>query len=490
MNAEQRADQTERMHRNSRKVLFISHDTVGDRMAGPGIRYSNMARVLRRHLDIIFAIPVESPEWQLEFNQKPGIAEQDLTVIRYEQRNWQSIEAQVEQAETVICSPDTLTNFPQLATADTCLIFDDYDPLLSEWLAAASLSDPDWQPIGWRHRMNTLTPHLLCGDFFICASERQRDWLLGILEAMGRLNPITYAQDPSFRRLVDVAPTGIPDQGPVHTRQVIKGVWPGIGIQDRVVLWGGGLWPWLDPLTAIRAIGEVAQCRKDVKLLFPGTRLPNPNMTGTLTLIDSARALASELQLLDTQVFFGDWVPYADWQNVLIESDVALTLHLEVLETRLAFRSRTLDYIWAGLPTIATRGDATSELIERYGMGVLVEGQDVRGVSQALLQLLNAPRPLPTARIEEARRSLNWETAMRPLVEFCMQPRRAPDRVALRSLIGTPYYVDQLAAQAQRFAEEKHGLAIERDYYVDLANRYAQGRLMRLMARIQKIIGR
>ena len=110
-----------------------------------------------------------------------------------------------------------------------------------------------------RHKDRSAILHRQCqaGDFFLCASERQRDWWLGLLEAHGRINPWTFGDDPSLRRLIDVVPFGLPETPPQHTRPVIKGIVPGIGQRDSVILWGGGLWPWLDPLTAIQAIADL-----------------------------------------------------------------------------------------------------------------------------------------------------------------------------------------------------------------------------------------
>ena len=94
----------------------------------------------------------------------------------------------------------------------------------------------------------------------------------------GRINPATYQADPTLRQLIDVVPYGLPAGLPVATKPMIKGVWPGIAPTDKVVLWGGGLWPWLDPLTAIHAIHHLAPSRPEIKLIFPGTRHPNPNV--------------------------------------------------------------------------------------------------------------------------------------------------------------------------------------------------------------------
>jgi glycosyltransferase involved in cell wall biosynthesis len=418
------------------QILIISRDVVGARMAGPGIRYYHLARELGRSFDVVLAAPNESG---------PDAPETPFRLVQYTRNKWASLAAFARDAQVIIFPSDTAFEFPELGQGSACLVVDGYDPLLIEWLALTQGS-PQEQERYWPPRMDELQPQFLYGDFFICAGERQRDWWLGLLEAHGRINPYTIGEDPSLRRLVDTVPYGLPEGVPQHTRQVMKGVWPGIGAQDRVILWGGGLWPWLDPLTAVRAIARVWQHRQDVRLVFPGTRHPNPGVPPAASaLADQARRLADELGLLERAVFLGDWVPYADWPNVLLESDVALTLHYDTLETRLAFRSRVLEYIWGGLPIVATRGDETSALIARYGLGVAVDyGNDVE-VAQAILELLDAPMGSRQAGFEQARRELTWERAAQPLIAFCRQPRRAPDKVALGGQVGNPAYRQEIA---------------------------------------------
>lgn len=38
-------------------ILIISHDVVGRQMAGPGIRYFHLARVLAREFAVVLAVP-------------------------------------------------------------------------------------------------------------------------------------------------------------------------------------------------------------------------------------------------------------------------------------------------------------------------------------------------------------------------------------------------------------------------------------------------
>jgi glycosyltransferase involved in cell wall biosynthesis len=449
-----------------RRVLLISHDVVGGTMAGPGIRYSHLARVLARYLGVTLAIPEESP------------AETDadsFAMSRYRRQDWTSIEPLIHDASVVICPSDIVSDFPRLTQSGAFLVVDGYDPLLAEWLALSASGDIETQRPGWWRRMCELNQQYLAGDFYICASERQRDWWLGLLEANGRINPWTFGQDLALRELVAVVPYGLPEVPPQRTRQILKGVRPGIGADDRVILWGGGLWPWLDPVTAVRAIGRLWSTRQDVRLIFPGTVHPDPWMEKMPTHIAATREAAAQMGLLDRAVFFTEWLPYADWPNVLLESDVALALGLDTLETRFAFRSRVLEYIWAGLPIVTTRGDACSDLVAEYGLGQAVDYQDVAGTAAAIGRLLETPREAWQPGFQQVRADFTWERVAQPLIQFCLHPWRAADKEALGDEVGAPFYL-----------EEQNRLRQDRDYWRDVAERYERGRFMRVMRQVHR----
>lgn len=436
-------------------------------MAGPGIRYYHLARVLGQEFDVRLATPDEVTS---------SVPERGFHVVRYTRHQWTSIEPWVNWAEIVIFPTDIASDFPQIGKTDAFLVVDGYDPLLAEWLALNCSQASDEQEPPWRQRMRDLGQQYLLGDFFMCASERQRDWWLGALEASGRVNPYTFGDDPSLRRLVDVVPFGLAKERPRGSSGALEEIWPDIAPEDKVILWGGGLWPWLDPLTAVRAIERVREEHQDVRLIFPGTKHPNPWMKGIPTHNEATRQTARELGLMDKGVFFGDWVPYEEWPNVLLGSDVALTLHYDTLETRLAFRSRVLDYIWAGLPIVTTRGDATSDLVDEYGLGAIVDFEDVDGVAEAILHLLDSPREALSEQFAEARETLTWERAAQPLMAFCRRPRRAPDKLAMGDELGNPFYT-----------QERRRLVGERDRWRQLAHRYEEGRFIRTMRWLDRV---
>lgn len=457
------------------RVLLISHDVVGDSMAGPGIRYLTLARVLARHCPVTFAIPNPVPA---------SLRGEAFAIHQYRRGDWASIKPLAQHHDVLVFNTDIASDFPELAGLDASLVVDGYDPMMAEWLATHAGRDPASQMEEWRARSRQLQAQLAIGDFFICASERQRDWWLGLLEGAGRINPRIIAADASLRNLIDVVPYGVDDAPRGTARRAIRGVWPGIGPTDKIVLWGGGLWKWLDPTTAIRAMAQVSRVREDVKLIFPGTRHPNPAVSGISTHTGAARALAEELGLADKTVLFGDWVPYQDWQAVLLESDLALSLHFDTYETRLAFRSRMLGYIWAGLPTIATRGDATGDLIAAYGLGELVDVGDADGVAAAILRWLDVPRATLESSFVRARTDYAWERAAGPLIRFCQSPWRAADRAAgLSAPLAEPEPpAAKKDARALETAQaELAGLRDERDRLRATVTGFERGRFMRLM---------
>jgi glycosyltransferase involved in cell wall biosynthesis len=434
-------------------------------MAGPGIRYFHLARVLAAQQPVTLAVPGDAaPDWE----------EVSFTVAAYRPGVWASLAPLVAAADAVLLPGDTAALFPELAAADVVMIIDGYDPVVAEWLATHAHLPLEQQAEPWRDRRERQAVQFRLGDFFICASERQRDWWLGLLEAHGRINPATYRGDLTLRGLVDVVPYGLPAAPPVSTRPLIKGVWPGIDATDVVILWGGGLWPWLDPLTAIRAVDRVCRERDDVRLVFPGTRHPNPALATMPDRRAAAMQLADNLGLTGRHVFFGDWVAYADWPNVLLESDVALSLHCDTLETRLAFRSRVLEYLWAGLPVVLTRGDATAELAVAYGVAWTVAAGDDAGVAAAILAALAADHRTRTAAAERARRELTWEAAAAPLAAFCLKPRRAPDR-------------DGRLPPGAANAAEITRLTQEAAHWRDLAAAYERGRFIRFMHWVDRL---
>jgi glycosyltransferase involved in cell wall biosynthesis len=289
----------------------------------------------------------------------------------------------------------------------------------------------------WNLRVSTATAvlneQLALADFFLCASERQRLFYLGQLTTLGRVNPATYENDPHLSDLIAVAPFGLSATPPVHETGVVKGVREGIAANDKLLIWGGGLYNWFDPLSLIRAVAALSRRRDGVRLFFLGTRHPGVDEMG---IVRESFDLARELGALDSSVFFNEtWVQYSERQNYLTEADAGVSTHMSHIETTFAFRTRILDYLWAGLPMVVTEGDSFAELVAAEGLGVVVPAQDVDALEAAIERVLFDEDFAATARrnVERVRESFLWARTLAPLVEFVRSPHHAADHAGGRA---------------------------------------------------------
>jgi glycosyltransferase involved in cell wall biosynthesis len=418
------------------KVLLISNDVVGSRMAGPGIRYWEFARALSSSFDVTLAIP---PFLGIhEISSQPDFPARVLAC-----HHAADLRALADAADVIVTLGIIPSLYPFLTHSVKPLVIDLFDPFLLSSLQQSGAVDQTEQVTRNQDLRRTLYAQLRAGDYFICASERQRDYCLGMLSASGRVNPYTHADDASLRRLIDVVPFGLPAEPPRHTHQVLKGAYPPaktggyrktIADGDKVVLWGGGIWDWFDASTLIRAMALLAGRREDIKLFFMGVERANAR-TPAMEASRQAVVLSQKLGLHDRTVFFNDWVPYDERQNYLLEADVGVSLHRNHVETRLAFRTRFLDYLWAGLPIVATQGDVLADLVQEWELGRIVAPGDAEAVAAALLELLDTPalRERYRARFARAAAGYRWEVVTAPLADFCAHPRLAPDKAYLRT---------------------------------------------------------
>ncbi len=398
-----------------KRILLVSNDEVGPRMAGPGIRYHQFAQQLSKGFDVTLVVP-SVPEQPLG----------DYEVLEAAAWRGRRFRALADRFDVVVAQTLRSWTMKTLARADVRVIYDLYDPFLIGNLAlhAGEGVSPRHRSVAFRAPALLQQIALVTGNAFICASERQRDLWLGMLGALGRIEPEVADADPSLRDLIDVVPFGLESDPPVATAPALKDVVPGIDAGDKVLLWGGGIWNWFDPLTPIRAVHALSKQRNDVKLYFLGVKHPNPGVH-QMAMASRAVELAKELGLYDRFVFFNfGWVPYAERANYLRDADLGISSHLDTVETRFSFRTRMLDYFWAGLPTVATQGDVLSDLVRERNLGRAVGFEDVEGWTAAIEELVDDPHELARVRrnVEEMRGEFAWPRVVEQLARLASLP--------------------------------------------------------------------
>jgi GT2 family glycosyltransferase/glycosyltransferase involved in cell wall biosynthesis len=439
-----------------RRVAVITADTLSNQMAGPAIRAYHIAETLSEEHDVKLVSTTTCTLKTHKFESLIASPEKLRDIV-----GW---------ADIVVFQGFVMHQAPWLVSSNKIIVVDIYDPMHLEQLEQSRADEPTARAANIAATTAVLNEQLERGDFFLCASEEQRHFWLGQLAGVGRLNPRNYDRDSSLRSLLAVSPFGLPQAEPQRTRRAIKDVVPGISGSDKVILWGGGVYNWFDPLSLIRAVDAVHREHDDVRLFFLGMKHPNPNVP-EMRMAWDARQLADALGLTDKVVFFNEeWVDYDDRQNYLLDADAGVSTHFLHVETTFSFRTRMLDYLWAGLPIVATEGDAFGRLIAAEGLGVTVPERDVDALAQGLTRVLYDEEFLASCRrnVAEVRQRFTWHQTLEPLNDFCRHAARAADAelVGTRLLPASPVHRGRLARNVDyarvRYREGGMSLVAER----------------------------
>ena len=393
-------------------------------MSGPSIRNWELARALASANAVTLAAP-----------GNPARGGDSFDVVGYDRDSMPEL---VRSHTVVVCSAFLLHENPALLEAEH-LVVDLYGPFALESLHQLEDRTVEERLVlgdGFRDAVREL---VRAGDMLMCASERQKDFWLGWLDASGRVNALTHQDDPGFTSLLRVVPFGLPAEPPVAGRPRFRGDVDGIDDDSLLVLWGGGIWNWFDPMTLIRAAAATRDTLPQLRVVFPAMGSPSEKVP-TMHMALEARKLADSLAVNGSRVIFGDgWVPYEERGSMFLEANIGISLHRDDIETRFSFRTRVLDYLWAGLPVITTMGDSMADLVTEHELGAVVDYGDVKGLALALQSLANPERRRESgARSATLAQDFHWSRVSAPLLEFCASPRQAPDRAWARAEIGPP----------------------------------------------------
>jgi GT2 family glycosyltransferase/glycosyltransferase involved in cell wall biosynthesis len=435
------------------KVLIITGDPIGKKLAGPAIRAWNMAEQLAKD-NAVTLVTLSGAE--------PIAAPFDIVHVRPgDDRAFDKLE---QWADVIVFQGHAMAVFDALRRTKKIMVVDIYDPMHLEQLEQGrELPAAQWTK-QVSDATDVLNEQIERGDFFLAASDRQRMFWLGQLAGLGRINPATYDGDPDLDGLISVVPFGLSSVPPEHKKTVLKGVLPGIGVDDKVLLWSGGLYNWFDPKTLIRAVADVSKRHDNVRLFFQGTKHPHPGVP-EMAIVGESRALASELGALDRSVFFNSsWVDYSERENYLTEADAGVSTHFSHIETTFSFRTRILDYLWAELPMVVTEGDHFAELVATEKLGIVVEAGNVDQLSAALERVLFDEKFIAQCRrnIHRVRERYYWETALAPLVDFVANAHLAQDNQHL-AVGGAP--AKARSRQRQKQSGVRHDLGLVVHYF-------------------------
>jgi glycosyltransferase involved in cell wall biosynthesis len=369
---------------------------------------TELAAALRRHFEVRLAAPAGSER-----------------VAEYDPRRPASLARCMQGVDVMVAPP--LAPAMLAGRRRPPWVCDLYNPELFEGLEVHAQRGPRRRRALDVLRIDRLAYAARTADAFVCASERQRDMWLGFLGASRRVRSADHARDRDLRALIDVVAAGVPDAPATHSgRPPLRG--SALPADARIVLWNGGLWPWLDPELAARAV--VAMRRADARwvLVVSGSARPRSEAGA-----DATRPLRAHLPDGGLHVA-ADWTPYAQRADLLLEADVGVCTHRRGVEARFADRTRLLDCVWAGLPIVCSAGDAMSDVVAARGLGRVVAAGDEAALGSALTEVAESGRAAYADALAALATERRWSAVAGPLVaaieRVAARPARRPDLVA------------------------------------------------------------
>jgi hypothetical protein len=390
------------------RVLVSTDDRLGPLMAGSALRAWELASALAGagHEVRLAAAPGSSAPRpaQVELVDRPDL-------------RW---------AEALVAPPWSL-RLPAFAGRHL-LVVDGATPLLAELEAM-----PPSPAVRRRRRTAAARLPFVArrAHAVLAAGDVQRGWWRAVLGRRG---------DPP---ILDV-PFGIQDHDPPEASAEVIGVppdWP-------VVLWWGGVWPWLDLETLLAARARLG--RMPLSIVVPTATRPGGALS-QFTANDLNRMAARYALSAPAVVPLEHWAPYDERHLTLNRTAVMAFLHHAGPEADLSFRTRAMDALWTCTPMLLSAGGEVARLAGERGWGEVVAPGDPIAVSDALARLLE-PEEQERRRgaIRADRESWRWSRIARPLVDALPGLAAVPRRGLAGAAIGAAAALVGAATPARR----------------------------------------
>jgi glycosyltransferase involved in cell wall biosynthesis len=343
-------------------IVVATPDVAGEQMAGPGIRATYFARELSK----VAAV----------------------TLVHRGNRDTPEAREALRSADVIIGQP--ARGFRRRRRGQR-VVFDLFDPLVLELRELYGNHPSLRQRLHMAAEWVRLTYALRFGDLLICAAPQQRAFYRQLQTSDAPWIEVPFGVD-----LHEVRSCAVPP--------------------DNIVVWGGGVWEWLDPRTAVDAVVRLNREGLRCRLLFLGRTRPNQEVVERRREERFERLLEAGSPYVDANA---GWIPFRERLSWLRGGKVAIMLHRPTGEAEYAIRTRLFDAIAAGVPVVATESGFAAELVEREGLGIVVPPLDAGAVAGAIRRLLTDDtfHESCVRNLERIRPRFAWEVVTRPLVE-------------------------------------------------------------------------
>ncbi len=393
----------------------------GLRMSGPGLRTWHLLSVLRSagHDVVLIAdriygsYPDGLPD--VVTHQEDGWTYHSISDVRWHNPSSLRPLVKAAKANCIVGVTTTATAIACELAGDLPLWGDLYGSIMAEaQLKALVYGDDSHLSHFWAFERKAIER----ADIFSAVSERQQWTIIGELGIWGRLNQWTSGYD--FATTIPIASETTPYNPP---RKVIRGV-----LTDEntfVILYSGGYNTWTDVDTLFNALETVMSQRADVIFVSTGGKIDGHD---DVTYTRFQRLI--EGSPYQNRYHLCGWVPNDDVPAYYLESNVGVNVDRPSYEALLGSRTRVLDWMRAGLPSVSSSLTELSDEVVAAGGGLAYRPGDAADLTRCLLRCVDDRAET----VQMGRRAyqlllnrFTYEATTERLQQWVASPSHAPD---------------------------------------------------------------
>jgi glycosyltransferase involved in cell wall biosynthesis len=375
-----------------KRVLVFSSDILpypGLPTVGSGLRAWGLGQGLMScgH-EVTFSIP------QAALEGRRHLVPPEVADLAWEHHTFTNVVRKAAPDVVVVCGWPLMTSFPA-DRLDIPVVLDQHGPHMLE-RQFQQFGDPDENA---QRKINALSK----ADYFLCAGQKQWHYFQNWLEKAG------WSEEERQRCSgfipVSLSPD-LPDRNPGS---------------ELAFVYGGVFLPWQDPTNGLFGLIHAMEKYQRGRLyLFGGKHPVYPVSSGIF------EELLQQLTQSEYVVAPG-MVSHDDLIRQYSQSHVAIDVMKRNPERELAFTTRTVEYLWCGLPVLYQNYAELSDYIQSYDAGWLVNPDSIDEIEVALTEIFENP-DLVAQRSKNARRlvrqELTWDKTIDPLNHFVRHPTR------------------------------------------------------------------
>ncbi len=186
--------------------------------------------------------------------------------------------------------------------------------------------------------------------------------------------------------------------------------------------------PWQDPEATLRAVVEELEEKDRGKLLFVGGPHPSGDVSGGQ--FDQLMQFLEKSERVEHHPV----MPFDELLGRLRKAGTAVDLMPRNAERELAFPTRTVTYMWAGLPVIHNDYDELAQPISRAKAGwtfdAVAQQDEVRKIVRRLLSHREDVERRGANARDLVRKRYTWDQTIGPLASWCEDPRPRAEKRA------------------------------------------------------------